>query len=71
VNTRTVMWGILAVLILALVTGSVLLLGYVAAAASFLTIVGLLVWRAIRHRTRSPLHSLRAGWLEVGGRKAA
>jgi hypothetical protein len=65
------MWGILAVLVVALVTGSVLLLGYIAAAASFLTIVGLLLRRAIRRRTLSPPHSLRAGWVDVGDREAA
>ena len=45
------MLGILLVLTVALVTGSVLLVGYVAAAASFLMIIGLLL-RKTRVRCR-------------------
>ena len=45
--------GILLVLTVALVTGSVLLLGYIASAASFLMIIGLLL-----RKTRRALSSI-------------
>ncbi len=57
------------VLTFALVTGSVLLLGYLAAAASFLIITGLLFRNA--PRAVSPIHSSRAPSLDVGDREAA
>ena len=68
-KSRIIVCGILVVLAFALVTGSVLLLGYIAAAASFLIIIGLLFRKA--RRALSSIHTSRARSLDVGDREAA
>jgi len=58
VRSRTVVLGFVLILaLLALVTGSVLLIGYVAAAASLLTVLTLLVKRAIGGDSTAPIQS--------------
>ncbi|MEP7247686.1 MAG: hypothetical protein ABI885_28925 [Gammaproteobacteria bacterium] len=66
---RSIVMGILLVLTAALATGSVLLLGYITAAASFLVIIGLLVRRA--RRTLPSIHSSPAPSFDVEDREAA
>ena len=56
--------GILLVLTVALVTGSVLLLGYIAAAVSFLMIIGLLLRKT--RRALSSIHSSGARSFDMG-----
>ena len=56
---------------LALLTGSVLLLGYVAAAASVLTVLTLLVKRAIRGESIAPTESFVPCWVDAEDREAA
>ena len=56
---------------MALFTGSVLLIGYVAAAASLLTVVTLLVKRAIRRESIAPTESFVPRWIDVDDREAA
>ena len=68
-KSRSIVMGILLVFTAALATGSVLLLGYVAAAASFLIIIGLLLRKA--RRRLSSIRSSRARWLDVDDREAA
>ena len=68
-KSRSIVMGILLVLTAALVTGSVLLLGYVAAAASFLIIIGLLLRKT--RRTLASIHSSRARPFDVDDREAA
>jgi hypothetical protein len=56
---------------LALVTDSVLLIGYVAAAASLLTVLTLLVKGAVRGDSTAPVESFVPRWVdrENGGRR--
>jgi uncharacterized membrane protein YphA (DoxX/SURF4 family) len=62
--------GSTLVVALALITGSVLLIGYVAAAASLLTVVILLV-RAMRHGSSAPVESFVPRWADAEDREAA
>ena len=54
-RSRMVLVGFVLIVALALVTGSVLLVGYAAAAASLLIIVTLLARKAVRGRSASPI----------------
>ena len=65
-STRYVVVGF--VLIVALLTGSVLLIGYVAAAASLLAVLMLLVKRAIRRESTVPIRPFVPRW--VRGRRS-
>jgi len=56
---------------LALFTGSVLLIGYVAAAASLLAFLSLLVKRAIRSDSTAPIESFVPRWADAEDREAA
>ena len=69
VSTRNVVVGF--VLIVSLLTGSVLLIGYVAAAASLLAVLMLLVKRAIRRDSRAPIESFVPRWGDAKDREAA
>jgi len=63
--TTTVMIAMLFVLTLAVATGSVLLLGYVAAGASLLLIGGVLIRKAVRRRRAAvPLDNATSRWLD-------
>ena len=64
-----VLVGFLLVLTVALVTGSVLLLGYTAAAASFLMIIVLLLRKT--RRTVSAIQTSRVRAFDVDDREAA
>jgi hypothetical protein len=71
VRSRIVVMGSLLIIALALATGSVLLIGYAAALASLLTIVTLLVRRAIRGRATVSIESPVPRWIEREEREAA
>ena len=71
VRSRTVALGFVLIVALALFTGSVLLIGYVAAAASLLTVLTLLVKRAIRGDSIAPIGSFVPRWVDAEHRKAA
>jgi hypothetical protein len=71
VRTRNVIVGIGLALVVAVMTGSVLLLGYVVAGASLLLVVGVLLRRAIRPKSGSSVPSSRAAWFDVNDREAA
>jgi len=57
VSSRTLVVGFVLIIALALVTGSVLLIGYVAAAASLVTVVTLLVRKALRRESKVLIES--------------
>lgn len=63
--------GFALIVALALMTGSVLLVAYAAAAASLLIIVTLLVRKALRGRSASPIPLDVAGWVDAEDREAA
>jgi hypothetical protein len=71
VRSRTVVLGFVLIVALALVTGSVLLIGYVAAAASLLTVLTLVVKRAIRGESTAPIESFAPRWVDAEDREAA
>jgi hypothetical protein len=71
VRSRTAVLGFAMIAALALVTGSVLLIGYVAAAASLLTVVTLLVRKAIRGESRVFVESPIPGRVAAEEREAA
>jgi hypothetical protein len=56
---------------LALLTGSVLLIGYAAAAASLLTVVTLLVRKALRREPKVLVESPVPRWVDAAEREAA
>ena len=70
-RSRTVLVGFVLIVALALVTGSVLLFGYVAAAASLLTVLTLLVKRALRGDSTVPIESFVPRWVGAERREAA
>ena len=70
-RSRIVIGGLALTVALALVTGSVLLIGYATAAASLLIIVTLLVRKALRGRSASPIQSPVPRWLDSREREAA
>jgi len=71
VRSRTVVWGFVLIVALALLTGSVLLIGYIAAAASVLTVLTLLVNRAMRGESIAPTESFVPRWVDADDREAA
>jgi hypothetical protein len=71
VRTRIVVAGFASIVALALFTGSVLLIGYAAAAASLLTIVTLLVRRAVRRESIGSIESPVPRFVEAEHREAA
>jgi hypothetical protein len=71
VRSRIVVLGFVLIVALALFTGSVLLIGYVAAAASVLTVLTLLVKRAIRAESIAPTESFVPRWVDAEDREAA
>ena len=70
-RSRIVVLGLALLVALALVTGSVLLIGYLAAAASVLTALTLLVKRAIRAESIAPTESFVSRWVDAEDREAA
>ena len=70
-RSRTVVLGFVTIVALALFTGSVLLTGYVAAAASLVTVVTVLATRAIRRDSIAPTESFVPRWVDAEDRKAA
>jgi hypothetical protein len=71
VRSRFVIVGFVLVVAVALITESVLLIGYVAAAASLLTVVTVLVKRAIRRDSSAPIDSFVPRWVGMEDREAA
>jgi hypothetical protein len=71
VRSRMVIVGLALIVALALVTGTVLLVGYAAATASLLIIVALLVRKGIRGRLASPIPSPVPRWVDSADREAA
>jgi hypothetical protein len=71
VRSRTVVLGFALIVALALFTGSVLLIGYAAAAASVLAVVTLLVKRAIGRDSTEPIESVVPRWVDAEDREAA
>jgi hypothetical protein len=71
VRNRTVVVGLALVVALALVTGSVLLVGYAAAAASLLSIGILLVRKAIQRESTELAASPVPRWIDAEDREAA
>jgi hypothetical protein len=71
VRSRMVLAGCALIVALALVTGSVLLVGYAAAAASLLIIVTLLARKAVRGGPASLIPLDVARWVDAEDRKAA
>ena len=69
-RSRIVM-GFALIVVLALMTGSVLLVAYTAAAGSLLIIVTLLARKAFRGRSSSPIPLDVAGWVDAEDREAA
>ena len=70
-RSRMVLVGFVLIVALALVTGSVLLVAYAAAAASLMTVVTLLVRKALRDRSPSPIPLEMARWVYSEERGAA
>lgn len=70
-RSRTVVVGFVSIVAVALLTGSVLLLGYLAAAASVLTAVIMLVKGVIRRETIAPTEPLVPRWVDAEDREAA
>jgi hypothetical protein len=71
VRSRTVVLGFVLIVALALVTDSVLLIGYVAAAASLLTALTLLVKGAVRGDSTALIESFVPRWVDSEDREAA
>jgi uncharacterized membrane protein YphA (DoxX/SURF4 family) len=71
VRSRIVVVALALIVGLTLVTGSVLLIGYAAAAASLLIIVTLLVRNALRGGSASPIQSPVPRWVDSREREAA
>jgi hypothetical protein len=72
VESRNVIVGVVLALAVAVMTGSVLLLGYVIAGASLLLVIGMLLRKAIGPYLNSLLPpSSRASWMQANEREAA
>lgn len=69
-RSRTAM-GFALVVALTLVTESVLVMGYVTAAASLLTVVTVLAARAIRRDSSTSIASFVPRWVDAEDREAA
>ena len=70
-RTRSVVVGFALIVALALVTGSVLLIAYVAAAASLLIALTMLLKKAIRGNSTAPIESFVPRWGDAEDREAA
>ena len=70
-KSRSVIVGIVFALALAVMTGSVLLLGYVLAGASLLLIFAVVIRKAIRRCAVSRVPSPDTRWLDLNDREAA
>jgi len=70
VRSRTVVLGFVLVIVLALFSGSALI-GYLAVAASALTVLTLLVKRATRRESTAPTESFVPRWVDAEDREAA
>ena len=70
-KSRRVIVSIVLALMVAVITESVLLLGYVIAGASLLLVVAVLLRKAIRRFAGWRVRSSRTGWPGVNDRKAA
>ena len=70
-RSRMVLVGFVIIVALALVTGSVLLVAYAATAASLMTVVTLLVRKALRDRSPSPIPLDVAKWVDSEHLEAA
>lgn len=64
-KSRTLVVGLVLIIALAVVTGSVLLIGYLAAAASLLTVVTLLVRKALRRESKVSIESPVLRWVDA------
>jgi hypothetical protein len=71
VKSRSVIVAIVLALVAGLMTGSVLLLGYVIGGASLLLAAGVLLRKAIRRYAGSAVRPSRPVWLDVNDREAA
>lgn len=70
-NSRSVVVGVVCAAALAVITGTVLVLGYLIAGASLLLMSAVLIRRAVRPGTRSRIRSPHTSWRDVGDREAA
>lgn len=70
-RSRALVVGFVLFIALAVVTGSVLLIGYVAAAASLLTVVALLARKALRRESKVSIESPVPRWVDAEHRAAA
>ena len=70
-RSPTVIVGFALIVALALVTGSVLLIGYVAAAASILTVLISLVETAFRDESIAPTEPFVSRWVDAEDQEAA
>lgn len=70
-RSRTVVPGLVLFVALTMFTGSVLLMGYVAAAASLLTVLTLVVKRVLRGESPEPIESFVPRWADANTREAA
>jgi hypothetical protein len=71
VRSRIVVVAFALIVALVLVTGSVQLVGYAAAAASLLMIATLLARKALRGEAASPIQSAVPRWVDSEDREAA
>jgi hypothetical protein len=69
--SRTVGLGLTLVVALALITGSVLLIGYTVAAASLATVAIVLVRKALRRESSVAIESFVPRWVDAEDREAA
>lgn len=70
-KSRSVIVGVVCAAALAVITGTVLLLGYVIAGASLLLIAGVVIRRVLRRGASSPMLPSHTRWLDVSDREAA
>jgi hypothetical protein len=71
VKGRRLIVGIVCAAALAVITGSVLLLGYLIAGASLLLMASVLIRRVVRRGVSSPVRTSHTRWLDVSDREAA
>jgi hypothetical protein len=71
VSSRGLMVGIIFAAALAVITGSVLVLGYVIAGASLLLMSALVIRRLVGHRRTPRLRPSYTRWLDASDREAA
>jgi hypothetical protein len=71
VKSRSVVVGVVCVAALAVITGSVLLLGYMIAGASLLLMAAVLIRRVIRRSLTPQMRPSDTRWLDESDREAA